>query len=485
MADRGLALPRLLVALLSATVLLGCATRPPEAPLSIIYSPSAKFHAPDRNPIIVIPGLLGSRLRDPGSGKLVWGAFDAEGVNPSSAEGFRLISLRTSPPRAIGDTEGMVKTDGVVDRIRIAVAGIPFSLRAYAEILATLGAGGYRDQSLGLGGDVDYGDAHFTCFQFAYDWRLDNISNARRLRDFIREKRAYVQEQYRQHFGIEDADVKFDIVAHSMGGLVTRYYLMFGGEDLPADGSTPAPTWEGARHVERAILIGTPNGGSVDALRALVEGRDFGAPVVPAFRPTLLGTFPSLYQLLPRSRFGAVVWADGAAPPVDIFDPQVWQALGWGLASPRAEADLAVLMPEVSDAGERRRLALDFQARALGRAKHFMAALDQKASPPAGSELLIVAGDAIPTEARVAVVRETGALAPAARAPGDGVVLRSSALLDERVGGQWQPMLNSPMPVTRALFLPNEHLDLTRTLTFRDNVLYWLLEEPRPGRATR
>lgn len=475
----------ILAVLLSVLVLLACASQPLEPPLSIIYSPSASYHGPDRNPIIVIPGLLGSRLRDPGSGKLIWGAFDSEGVNPGSAEGFRLIALRTSPPRAIGETEGMSETDGVLERIRIAVAGIPFVLRAYAEILATLGAGGYRDQSLGLGGDVDYGDAHFTCFQFAYDWRLDNVANARRLRDFIQEKRAYVQEQYKRQFGIASADVKFDIVAHSMGGLVTRYYLMFGGADLPADGSTPAPTWEGAKHVERAILVGTPNGGSLDALHALVEGRDFGAPVVPVFRPTLLGTFPSLYQLLPRARFGAVVWAGGEAQPVDIFDPQVWQQLGWGLAATQAAGDLAVLMPEVADAGERLRLALDFQARALARAKQFMAALDQKASPPAGSELLLVVGDAIPTDARVAVARGTGALTVVAQAPGDGVVLRSSALLDERIGSEWRPMLSSPMSVARTLFLPNEHLDLTRTPTFRDNVLYWLLEEPRPSRATR
>src|SRR5436309_7239430 len=32
-----------------------------------------------------------------------------------------------------------------------------------------------------------------------------------------------------------------------MGGLLTRCYLRYGGQDLPADGSLPATTWEGAR----------------------------------------------------------------------------------------------------------------------------------------------------------------------------------------------------------------------------------------------
>jgi hypothetical protein len=32
----------------------------------------------------------------------------------------------------------------------------------------------------------DWGDEHFSCFRFAYDWRLDR---------FIEEKKRYVQEQ--------------------------------------------------------------------------------------------------------------------------------------------------------------------------------------------------------------------------------------------------------------------------------------------------
>ena len=48
-------------------------------------------------------------------------------------------------------------------------------------------------------------------------------------------------------------------------GLITRY----GGADLPPDGTPPAPTWAGARHVERLIMVGTPNAGSLEALGLL------------------------------------------------------------------------------------------------------------------------------------------------------------------------------------------------------------------------
>ena len=63
--------------------------------------------------------------------------------------------------------------------------------------------------------------------------------------------------------------------------------------------------------------------------------------------------------------------------------------------------------------------------------------------------------------------------------PGDGVVPRSSALLDQRVGGTWQPTLVTPIDFRSVLFLPEDHLGLTRNDVFRDNVLYWLLEDPR------
>jgi hypothetical protein len=156
------------------------------------------------------------------------------------------------------------------------VLGLPVSFNAYRNILAMLGAGGYRDETLGRAGAVDYGDAHFTCFQFDYDWRRDLAESARRLGAFIRQRRAYVQAECERRYGPEDADVRFDIVAHSMGGLVARYFLRYGEADLPADGSEPETIWDGARYVDRVILIGTPNAGSLDALFELRRGASSG-----------------------------------------------------------------------------------------------------------------------------------------------------------------------------------------------------------------
>lgn len=112
-------------------------------------------------------------------------------------------------------------------------------------------------------------------------------------------------------------------------------------------------------------------------------------------------------------------------------------------------------------------------------ARQFTAALDLPATPPASTEIALIAGDAEPTLARLTVDRTTGALDDFDDAPGDGTVLRSSALMDERVGGTWQPTLNSPIRWSQVTFLFADHLDMTRAPVFTDNLLYYLLEHPR------
>jgi hypothetical protein len=443
-----------------------------------IYNRAARDEGPTRNPVIVIPGILGSRLRDPASGTVVWGAFGGNSANPNTAAGARLLALPMHEGAALAELRDDVEADRVLDRVHVSLLRLPLEQQAYVYLLGALGAGGYRDETLAQAGAIDYGDAHFTCFQFPYDWRRDNVENARRLDAFIREKRAYVQAELARRYGRRDADVHFDIVAHSMGGLLTRYYLLYGAADLPADGTPPAVTWAGARLVDRAILVGTPNGGSVSALLNLVRGADFSW-LLPRFEPALLGTMPGVYQLLPRTRHGRVVDAAAPATALDVFDPALWERLQWGLASPAQDRVLRMLLPEVASGDERRRIALDHLRKSLARARQFTAAVDARATTPPGLSLELIAGDAEPTDAVVAADASTGALKVVARAPGDGTVLRSSALLDERAGGSWSPGLVSPIDWTRVNFLFTDHLGLTRDPGFTDNLLFLLLEAPR------
>ena len=445
-----------------------------------IYEQSAQYHLPDRNPIIVIPGILGSRLVDDESGTTVWGAFRAEYADPNTAKGTRLVAL----PLEGQDGVGNVQPDGVLESIQLNLAGLPVSVQLYAGILTTLGAGGYRDESLGLNA-IDYGTDHFTCFQFDYDWRKDISYNAVRFKEFVDEKRADVQYQYKKQYGIENAEVKFDIAAHSMGALLMRYYMRYGGNALPEDGSAPTLTWAGAKDIERAILVAPPNAGSLDALEQLVEGFNTGRPLLPYYPPEILGTFPSLYQLLPRPRHNAIVWDEDETRPVkDIYDPALWQKYGWGLSGTDEKSDRIIsrILPEVSDKDRRDHLASNFQAKILKRTKQFHEAIDRPATPPKGLDLFLVAGDSTDTPEVMSIDSETGEIEVLRTGVGDKTVLRSSALLDERMGGEWKPTVQSPIGWTSVLFVPAEHRTITSNPVFEDNVLYWLLEDPRHER---
>jgi pimeloyl-ACP methyl ester carboxylesterase len=467
-------------ALLVGAVLsgVGCQAKYDSPDLGGIYNRSARHHGPERNPVIVIPGVLGSRLIQQKTGKVVWGAYRGDYADPANPDDARLIALPMRGERSLGRLQDDVQPDGVLDQVKVSLFGLTISQRAYMHILGTLGAGGYRDQTLGQSGAVDYGSDHYTCFQFPYDWRLDNAANARRLHAFIQDKRRYVQQQRRKRYGVNNSDVQFDIVAHSMGGLIARYYLRYGDAKLPDDGSLPTLTWKGASNVEHVILVGTPNAGSARMLMTLKRGEQFG-PFLPRYAPALLGTFSGLYQLLPRSRHNVVKRQRSDKAVGDLYSLSTWKEFDWGLADPAQSDVLAMLLPTVDDARERRRIALNFLERSLVRAKQFHRALDRPASPPESTKLYLFAGDAKATVTHLDVDAATGKLHVAQKEPGDGSVPRYSALMDERMGGSWQPRLRSPIDWDQVHLLFNDHLGLTRSPGFSDNVLYLLLEQPQ------
>ena len=469
---------RLAVAFCCLAMLTGCQSlkQRSQVDLGDIYDDLAQLPDTERNPVIVIPGILGSRLVDNQTGEVVWGEMGPAGVSPLKTHSLTELALPMQSGVPLHQLHDQVGQDGPLDQITFRVAGIPVKVNAYAQVLATLGVGGYRDQHFrGTSrlNEVTYSNDHFTCFQFAYDWRRDISESAALLAQYIEEKDAYTRQQYLERYGIENPNIKFDIVAHSMGGLVARYYLRYGNQPLPEDGSLPELTWEGAKRVGRVFLVGTPNRGSTQAVKEIKDGLRL-APPMPKFPPAVIGTMPAAYQLFPRSEDLPLVYQDGCCGP-DILSPQTWQQLGWGLADKRQDHVLARLMPNCS-VDQRRRIALDHQAKCLARARQFHQALDVPAPLPDGLELHLYAGDAKETLHQLQVNSRNGRVTQKIKTPGDGTVTRTSAVAERKVDGMNLPA--RMIPWTDETFLSTDHLGLTRDRTFVDNVLNQLLATP-------
>lgn len=458
----------------------GCSSSPKSPDFSRIYDVPAQQIGDDRTPVVVLPGVLGSKIENQSTGQKIWGSFTFGAADADKPEGAREIAI----PMALNTPLTELRDEGVpTEALDYIVADIGIfrglEVGAYVDIMKTLAAGKYRDQTLGESGAIDYGGQHFTCFQYAYDWRRDVSENAAALHHQILGAQAAVRKGRRLS---ADTHVKVDVVAHSMGGLVLRYYLRYGTQVMPNDGALPELTWEGAQNVQRAILIGTPNAGSAKTVVELVEGLNLN-PIFPNYRPVVLGTMPAAYQLLPRTRHG-LVRDEETGETIDVYDVETWIKYNWGLANADEDKTLSWLLPDTDSPEERREIALDHLEKCLNRADQLNRALDLSASAPEGTRLYIFAGDGIDTTSTL-TVNNQGHVTVAAMSPGDGTVTRESALMDERVGGEWVPGLRSPIKWDRVQFIDADHLGLCKDPSFVDNLLYLMLESPKPASANK
>ena len=183
---------RFLVATLCAALVSLPAVAAEETSLNEIYGHLTKDHGPHRNPVIVIPGILGSQLRHRETGQLVWGGDLNKIARANNAEDSQLFAhpVGKAPLHELRDD---LEAFDALDQIKLGILGLPVKRDAYQNILLALGAGGYLDENITKGtrrakGDaIDYGDDHFTCFQFPYDWRRSNVEGAIALDAFIRD----------------------------------------------------------------------------------------------------------------------------------------------------------------------------------------------------------------------------------------------------------------------------------------------------------
>ncbi|MBN2640965.1 MAG: hypothetical protein JXR78_04890 [Victivallales bacterium] len=437
------------------------------------------YEGPERNPVIVIHGFLGSRLRDNTNDRIIWGKFEGiKALEFFPEDDLRLLSFPMSKGALLKDLKNNVVGDSLLDKIELKLLGMSFHLNAYDGLINTLRQAGYKDNNSG--------DAAFrSLYVFEYDWRRDLSENAVRLHAFVQEKRRHLKDEYQRLYGLDDYDVRFDIVAHSMGGLLARYYLRYGGNMMPNDGSSVKLNWKGCAYVNKLIMLGTPNMGYLDTCIELVNGYQI-APGTGIYPPGVIGTFPSYYQMMPLPETRSLLWKDNPdGAPVDVYDPQVWKAMGWGLASPTQDKVLKYLLPDVSSSRERKSIAFEHLSKCLARAKQFAELMKTPGEPPEDVAKFLFLGDAVQTRRTALVDRASGKIEVAGYEPGDGKVLAASAVFDRRDGGKWKLFMDSPIKWHSIYHLPAAHMGITTSATFADNLTYCLLSMPNGSHGSK
>ena len=438
---------------------------------------SSEYQGPARNPVIFIHGYLGAALRDRTTGKDVWGSFTGRQMMEGFTKQYlrqlaRTMQLNTPIPQ-LPNTLQAVK---LLENMKVRVLNVNFRITAYQSIINVLKKCGYIPESQPLPKDKKF----YSQFSFFYDWRCDIPENARRLHQFILARRSYLQRKYKKYYGIDNYDVQFDIVAHSMGGLVTRYYLRYGDQGMPAGDAMPKLDWRGSKYVDKAIIVGTPNAGYLDTCIELTRGLRLD-PRMPVYPPAVLGTFPSVYQMMPVAGMKMVIQDEKPGKPeVDIYDPKVWIANKWGLADPKQDQILKVLLPKVISASQRRKIAIDHLSKCLKRARKFTEAMSIISSPPEDVMLVLFCGDAVNTRRVATVDPKTKQLKTLRWEAGDGKVLASSARFNLREGRPFIPYTVTPIKWQAILHIQGAHMGIMDSYSFIDNFVYYLLMFPSP-----
>jgi pimeloyl-ACP methyl ester carboxylesterase len=223
-------------------------------------------------PIVIVPGIMGSRLTDPATRALVWNPFgwpNPFGDEPGDFAANKARLGQVDQPLQPDETH---KYAQVADCVRVD------PINHYYNLLSKF----YGDLAISLHYDLrqDLASRQLVpaVYCAGYDWRQSNDQSAQRLSTIVDEARA-------------DCDNEpVILVAHSMGGIVSRHYCKnLGGESK----------------VKALFLIGSPTLGAVKAYLSMRLGLNFWDGVRRilnmnrADTKTFTRRMPSGYELLP------------------------------------------------------------------------------------------------------------------------------------------------------------------------------------------
>ena len=224
---------------------------------------------PLKDIVVILPGITGSVLQK--DGKDLWGASAQAIFDIILSRGKNLQQLKLTGTDSGGDHYGDgIKATRLVSDAQL-IPGLVKILDGYSQT-SKLITKNFDVKEGDLYNDPEDRAANF--YHFPYDWRRDNRINGKILNKLLN-KRLKI---WRESSG--NSDAKVIILAHSMGGLVSRYHLeVLGG-------------WQDCRAL---FTFGTPYRGSLNAVDFIANG--FKKAKIDL--TDVMRSLPSVYQLLP------------------------------------------------------------------------------------------------------------------------------------------------------------------------------------------
>ena len=497
------------IVMILALSLIGCTV----APLKKIYAPYVNL---ERNPVIIIPGIKGSELKNNDKKRNVWGGWWQFSKGDFDDLELSIGPNGSSDSYAIFNVDSNVSATNIFSRWRLFgwFRGMS-EIDIYQNLIDTLvNYGGFISKNVGIkydakGNLIDLIEDNDTkpkgnLFIFYYDWRRDNVLNAVNLERFITK----VAEKYYPY-----KEVKFNIVAHSMGGLITRFYLGYHSfckqasqkpeniydriDSIESDKGLP-------KNIGKVVLLGTPSGGSLEILRGFISGEGVET-LSKGDVKRIITTMPAAYQLLPSActqecfipldedtkitlkKLDNAAACDSVDYKFSLLNPATWKELQWSAFNPDWR---------YPDRDEKQL----FIKKSLQRAEEFSRLLRKTDNNTAISDILrLMGGDCAVTlnkgiiqgrrvlleqtemEEKMGAIKQQDSIQEKGFAisydvpaklennfqPGDGTVTRTSML--------------KGLKNTNTLFVCQEHGTLFKDITLQDNMLYELLLKDNPN----
>jgi pimeloyl-ACP methyl ester carboxylesterase len=229
--------------------------------------------------VVILPGITGSVLQKDGrdiwnvSGQAIWQLASSLGNK------MQELKLEGDDPNGGDIGDGIKPTSLIADTYIIpGFGGLGKLVDGYNKTSKII-TKNFEVTEGNIYEDSEDKAANF--YHFPYDWRRDNRANAHILKRLL-DKRL---KTWREKSGNENA--KVILLAHSMGGVISRYYLeVLGG-------------WQDCKAL---FTFGTPYRGSLNAVNVLANGLKKGAIDLTEIikLKEVIPTLTSIYQLLPR-----------------------------------------------------------------------------------------------------------------------------------------------------------------------------------------